>query len=509
MIARLRQVWPLGLRAQLTIGYSVISTILAVIALALVGTIVRVTLLSGVQKSISLHASPIVSALAYKNGLCLQDPALKLPAPATTDALPYCPGVRPSPTAQPLTGYLVSIYAVMPSEKLVYASAGFNALNISRNTAVETLAADGFWETISISGSQHDAELLSTLVRQGATPIAVLQVARPIDEQPALLALANIWPMPGFFLAVILCVAGSYWLAKYVTRPIHHLTEAAQIVAGGDLRQRVPLPRARDDVQALAITFNEMMTRLEQSFAQQRRFVADASHELRTPVAVIRSMTDVALSGEPGREECLDLLREINAESERLSLLINALLGLARVDEGQMKLDCEPVQLDLVVADVVASVTPLAEERDLHVRTGSLEPVTVSADAARIIQLIMILVDNALAYTPAGGAIALSVTASGGDAHVAVTDTGIGIGPHDLPHIFERFYRADHARSRATGGSGLGLALAREIASAHSGTISVASAEGIGSTFTLSLPALQRGRIIDQRAMLPAEMASH
>ncbi len=243
-------------------------------------------------------------------------------------------------------------------------------------------------------------------------------------------------------------------------------------------------------MQSLALTFNEMIERLDKAFKRQRRFVADASHELRTPVAAIRSMTDVMLAQrtpiEP--EEYLAVLRDVNSEAERLGHLINDLLALARTDENQALLEHEPVRLDLLVADVVATTEPLAAEKGITMEVLANEPATVLGDEVRLIQVIMNLIDNALTYTNAGGTVKLEVVVQNNSAILTVRDTGIGIAPEHLEHIFERFYRVDPARSRAAGGTGLGLAIVEWIVRAHGGKITVASEVGHGTTLNVTLP---------------------
>jgi two-component system OmpR family sensor kinase len=281
---------------------------------------------------------------------------------------------------------------------------------------------------------------------------------------------------------------GSYWLAARAFGPIHRLTRTAQHIEAEDLHQRVPVPRARDEVQDLALTFNEMIERLDKAFTQQRRFVADASHELRTPVAAIRSMTDVVLAQGASQEEYVNVLSEVNVVTERLGHLINDLLTLARADEGQVLLERKPVRLDLLAADVAESTESLATERDITVEVDAQEPVLVLGDEVRLIQVILNLLQNALSYTNAGGKVSLIVKAGDKNALLTVRDTGIGIAAEHLEHIFERFYRADAARSRAAGGSGLGLAIVDWIVHAHKGTISIESKVGEGTIFTVVLP---------------------
>ncbi len=298
-----------------------------------------------------------------------------------------------------------------------------------------------------------------------------------------MLALLIITP---FILALSACV--SYWLAGRAFKSIHRLTRTAREISATDLHQRVPVPLPRDEVQDPSIIFNQMIARLERSFTQQRRFVADASHELRTPVSVIRNMTEIALSQPSTAEDYLAVLREVHAESERLGRLISDMLTLARADEQQVQLDREPVRLDLLSADVVDSLESLAAERKISLRVARLAPATVLGDTARLIQVIMSLVDNALTYTNPGGSVTLSVEVRNSFAYLTVSDTGIGIAQKDIEHIFERFYRADPARSKAVGGTGLGLAIVDWVVRAHNGKVTVKSQPGRGSSFVVQLP---------------------
>jgi heavy metal sensor kinase len=328
------------------------------------------------------------------------------------------------------------------------------------------------------------------LVSQSKT-VGVVQVGQALGNLDAtlnhiLFGLFIITPFMLIFSAFV-----SYWLAGRAFFPIRYLAQAAREIGAKDLHQRVPVPIARDEVQELAIIFNDMIRRLEKAFSQQHRFVSDASHELRTPVSVIRNMTDVSLAHATSVDEYRHVLQEVNSEAERLGHLINDLLALARADEGQIKLDCEPVRIDLLTSDVVESMAPLAAERGLILRVQHVQPATTMGDAARLIQVIMGLVDNALAYTNPGGDISLSVAAHSSHVDISVRDTGIGIAETDIEHIFERFYRADPARSKVAGGSGLGLSIVDWIVRAHQGSIHVTSQPGKGSTFTVTLPLLK------------------
>jgi heavy metal sensor kinase len=372
--------------------------------------------------------------------------------------------------------------------KPLYASPTFNTLHVPSDSVTQPLKKRLPWRGTILSSKGQSVRLYSTMLLDHSTVVGVVQVGEPLTQlntrlQNIVYDLLLVTP-----LVLILSALGSYWLAGRAFRSIHQLAYTAREIGAKDLDQRVPVPEARDEVQELALIFNQMIGRLEKAFAQQRRFVADASHELRTPVAAIRSMTEVALSQLTESEDYVNVLREVNAEAERLGRLTNDLLALARADEGQVQFDSDAVRLDLLAADAVESLEPLANERNITLSTESLQPATVRGDAARLIQVIIGLVDNALTYTNAGGFVKVSVEVQGTTAQLIVHDTGIGIAQEDLGHIFERFYRADPARSRSAGGCGLGLAIVDWVVRAHNGTVTVESQVGKGSTFTVTLP---------------------
>jgi two-component system, OmpR family, sensor kinase len=291
-------------------------------------------------------------------------------------------------------------------------------------------------------------------------------------------------------LVLLLGALGSLWLARRALRPVGRLTRIARQVEAGDLQQRVPVPGAHDEIQELALTLNDMIARLDSTFSRQRRFVADASHELRTPVSAIRSMTDVALLNEKSPADYVGVLWGINAEAERLGRLISDLLVLARDDEAQTPLERAPLRLDLIAHDVASVSAVLANERHIQLRVETSGPVVVLGDSDRILQAVLNLIQNALTYTPAGrrGLVTIRVTDDGIRAILSVTDNGIGIEPGHLPHIFERFYRASPDSAHSQGGSGLGLSIVDWVVGAHDGEVTVQSQVGKGSTFTIYLP---------------------
>ena len=346
-------------------------------------------------------------------------------------------------------------------------------------------------------GTWHDTVRLETfhLVRFYARPlqvhgavVGVVQVGQPLDLVTAtagLSALVLALLLPFFLVA---CLGGSYWLAGRALAPVRRLTRLATAVQdSGDLRQRVPVPLAHDEIRDLAETLNAMLARLEAAFAVQRRFVADASHDLRTPVAAILSLAENARDG-IGAQTPTHTLAAIAEQAQRLRQLITTLLQLSHADEGRLESEREPLQVAALLQDVVAGMQPLAEERGITLTLGVLEEGVVLGDLAQLILVLMNLVDNALTYTPRGGQVMLSSQRAEAQIVIAVQDTGMGIAPADLPHIFGRFYRADPARQRATGGSGLGLAIVRTLVEGHRGTVTVDSALGVGSRFLIRLP---------------------
>jgi signal transduction histidine kinase len=227
---------------------------------------------------------------------------------------------------------------------------------------------------------------------------------------------------------------------------------------------------------------------ISRAFQRQREFVADASHELRTPLTLIRTNVEAWLRRSSGQTRTY--AQSIVEEVEQLNRIVGDLTTLALADARQLHLDPKPIELNEVVKGLITQATPLADERGVQLRPDLNGGVRVDADPVRVRQLLLILIDNALLHTPSGGQVSVGVARQNGRAQVTVTDTGEGIPTGDLPHIFERFYRADKARTRENGGSGLGLAIAKWIVDAHKGDIAVTSAEGRGTEVAISLPAI-------------------
>jgi len=289
-------------------------------------------------------------------------------------------------------------------------------------------------------------------------------------------------------LVLLLVGGGGYWLATRSLAPVRRMAEQARTITDRNLRSGLDAGAASEELQTLADAFNELLARLDRSFAAMRRFVADASHELRTPLAVIRGETDVTLLAERSPEEYRESMAIIGDEARRLSRLVDDLLNLARADAESVKLHVEPFYMNDLLADCRRSVQPLAGAKNVAVDCRCSGDVTFTGDQELLRRLVLNLLDNAIRYTPPGGRVRMGLEAENGDVRIVISDTGIGISPEAAAHVFERFYRADHARSREQGGFGLGLSIVKWIAESHKGSVEMKSQPGEGSTFTVLLP---------------------
>jgi signal transduction histidine kinase len=293
-------------------------------------------------------------------------------------------------------------------------------------------------------------------------------------------------------LVLFLSLPLAYYIGGRTFRPVDQLiNEVEAITDGRSLHRRLPTDPSNDELSRLSATLNAMIARLEHSFGGLRRFTADASHELKTPLTVLRADVERAMNPSTRGTERMVALEEALQETARMADLVDSLLTLARADEGRFDLVREPMRLEPLVREVYETAAILGEDAGLAVALPVLEDATVLADGRRLRQLFLNLVTNAIKYTPRGGRVELSLSRRPtGEVAFAVRDTGIGIAAADLPYIFDRFWRADRARSRSSerAGFGLGLAIAQWIAHAHTGSLTVQSRLGRGSVFTVTLP---------------------
>lgn len=323
-----------------------------------------------------------------------------------------------------------------------------------------------------------------------------IQVAAPLKEFYEALHRFRImlWlALPPLLLAAGI---GGYWISRRALAPVDRITEAAESISIRNLADRLDVPNTSDELQRLSETLNRMLARLNSSVQRISQFTADASHELRAPISLIRTTAELAVNGGRTNAEYHEDMVQILAEAEQTSRLIDSLLLLARADADEDGFQPELTNLATSVREAVDQGRSLAAERSIELTSHiSTDSSVVLGDGEALRRLVFILIDNAIKYNTEGGSVQVVVSSDGGHAVCTVSDSGIGIAPEDQKHIFDRFWRADKVRSRGAGGAGLGLSIARWIVERHRGTIEVSSEAGKGTTLTVKLPAIHVSRL--------------
>jgi heavy metal sensor kinase len=316
-----------------------------------------------------------------------------------------------------------------------------------------------------------------------------IQVAEPLHEfeesregfEAILLLLAPI--------ALLLAAVGGFWISRRALAPVDRITNAARSISISNLSTRLEAPAAKDELQRLTLTLNEMLERIDAAVKRMVQFTADASHELRAPLTLIHTAAQFSLRRERTQEELLDAMRKIVRESGRTSLLVDDLLLLARADSGTEALHLAPADICASARNAAEQAMTLAEPKGIRVSTNiPAGPIFVEGDDQALSRLWLILLDNAVKYTNEGGQISVAIRTTDSLAEIVVEDSGVGIAPAELPYVFDRFWRADKVRSRSMGGAGLGLSIAQWIVQRHHGDIEVRSDLGKGSQFRARLP---------------------
>jgi heavy metal sensor kinase len=316
-----------------------------------------------------------------------------------------------------------------------------------------------------------------------------VQLAYPLDDFYEALARFRRVLFLSSPLLLLLASAGGYWLSRRALAPVDQIIREARSIGAQNLSSRLVVPHTRDELQRLSETLNGMLARLEQAFRRITQFTADASHELRTPVALMRTRAEITLRRPRSEEEYRETVRQILEELQKTSSLIENLMLLARADSGAEALPRARINIVESVGEACFEGRALAETKQISfLEELPQSPLWIEGDANSLRRLFLILLDNAVKFTPPQGRITVSLRSGDGCALAEVRDTGIGIAADDLPHIFERFFRADRARSRETGGAGLGLSIGQWIAEAHGGSISALSRPGEGSVFQVRIP---------------------
>ena len=392
--------------------------------------------------------------------------------------------------------------------ELLYASPPMKALSAGDqdivNRVATHLATSGEDARLMLhadSSYAYSLQLFLVADSVSSADVAVPNISRVVVAKP--MSFADLLPpmVAGSLIVIapivfLLSIAAAYSVLGGLFRPVDQLiNEVEAITDGRSLHRRLPTESGNDELAHLSQTVNAMLTRLEESFAALRRFTADASHELKTPLTVLRADVERAMHPSTNRGDRMVALEEALQETARMSDLVNSLLTLARADEGRFDIHRTPIELEPLLREIYETAVILGEDAGLTLSLAALDNGIVMGDRARLRQLFLNIVTNAIKYTPRGGAVELSATRRGSDEiAVAIRDTGIGIAATDLTHVFDRFWRADRARSRQSerGGFGLGLAIAQWIVQAHEGTITVQSRLGRGSVFTVVLPVVEQ-----------------
>ena len=328
-----------------------------------------------------------------------------------------------------------------------------------------------------------------TLAQYDATYIVVAGSSlEPTDEELEALRDTLAYVVP---IAMLLAGLGGWFLAHRSLAPVVAMAERARQIGGKDLSGRLPVANPRDELGRLAATFNELLGRLEVSMKQQRQFMADASHELRTPVTTTRTAANVALQqAHRDEEEYRRTLEIVEQQAARLSRIVDDMFTLARADAGTYPVRMQPMYLDEVIDEVAAASRVVASTRHVDIEVNAARSASFVGDEELIRRLVANLLDNAVRHSPAGSTVHVELNVTDSQYSLVVADRGTGIPAEHQPHIFERFYRVDAARARgnADGGAGLGLAMARWVATVHGGDISLTASSADGTTFSVSLP---------------------
>ncbi len=345
------------------------------------------------------------------------------------------------------------------------------------------------FETVEVMG-KYSLRVVTMPIMENEKMVGIVQVGSSlegVEEALQQLLLSLLIAVPA---ALLIASAGGLFLANKALRPVDAITGIARRIGSGDLSQRIRIKRVNDELGRLASTFNEMIAKLEKSFRQVKRFTADASHELKTPLTILRGEVEVGLKKKRGLKEYQQILASNLEEINRMSRIVEDLLTLSRADMGELTMEREEIELSALAREVWRDLRLLAKKKRIQLKFMDNGFTRVEGDSLFLRQLILNLTENGLKYTRAGGEVAVKVKGDRdqGMVRLLVTDTGVGIPQKDLKRIFDRFYRVDGARSRETGGTGLGLSICQWIAQAHEGRIAVESRVGKGSTFTVTLP---------------------
>ncbi|MZH04522.1 MAG: heavy metal sensor histidine kinase [Nitrospinae bacterium] len=359
---------------------------------------------------------------------------------------------------------------------------------LSQSAYAEALEGRNSYETFKVGG-KHPIRVITMPVIMDDKLVNLVQVGTSLEAVQETLRNLRIFLFTAVPSVLIFAALFARFMARRALKPISRIIDTArEIGQGQELSQRIPVLKIKDELGQLALTFNEMMNRLENTFKQVRQFSSDASHELRTPLTVLKGQNELILSKPRKPEEYQEVISSNLEEINYMSKVLEDLFLLSKSDENQISLDCKQIDLKPLVEEICKHAEVLAEEKNIKIIIAFLEAVQVKGDEVRLRQMIWNILQNGIKYTQCGGELKVSLQNEGEYALMVIQDTGIGIPEEDLEFIFNRFYRVDKARSRGEGGSGLGLSICRQIAEAHKGSIEVESKLGIGTRFKIHIP---------------------
>lgn len=393
---------------------------------------------------------------------------------------------------------VIDLYGVVQADTL----SELNGMRLERREVAEVLSGQessyGYYlrdEEGESSGRFIIGGLTGSMVSLYAVPIradgaltGVLMLVATSQDAYRALADVQMKMLSWLVLVAVIVVIISIVMSRYFTRPIAELNEGIAEMTRGDFSNRVRI-HGRNEFAQLAVAFNMMCERIENLDKARSQFVSNASHELKTPLSTMKILIETLMYQDPMDPGMTrEFLGDINKEIDRLNSVIGDLLTLVSMDGGEKKMETRPVSVSDILGENMRRLQPLAREKGIEMTASLREQVVVDGDASRLTQVFYNLMDNAIKYTGRGGSVRVELTKRDKKVIVRVSDTGIGIPREDQLHIFDRFYRVDKARSRETGGTGLGLSIVKQIVLLHGGTITVASEEEKGSTFTVELP---------------------
>ena len=359
---------------------------------------------------------------------------------------------------------------------------------LSQVAYADALKGKNSYETFIVDG-KHPIRVTTMPILREKKLANLVQVGTSLEAVQETLRNLRIFLFTAVPSVLILATLLARFLARRALKPISKIIQTARNIGQGQvLSQRIPVFKVQDELGQLALTFNEMMDRLENSFAQMRQFSSDASHELRTPLTVLQGQNELILSKPRDPKEYQEVIISNLEEINYMSKVLEDLFAISKSDENQILLNCKPMDLSVLAEEVCKHAEVLAGDKDIAIIIAFLEPVKINGDEVRLRQMIWNILHNGIKYTQSGGELKVSLLEEAGFALLSIQDTGIGIPEKDLTSIFDRFYRVDKARSRDEGGSGLGLSICKHIAEAHKGEIKVESKLGIGSRFKIRIP---------------------